>query len=128
VTFRCPACAAPALEIGATLELPADADWDEITLQVVTCTGCGLRALAVYRESRHGALDSEMVEHAGWRVNAADFASVAAALERCPRPADADCRCAAHARFGGQRAGRWLGLAGSVAVADEFRMQIGPAD
>jgi hypothetical protein len=128
MAFICPACAAPGLEIGATLELPCDADWDEITLQVVVCARCGLRALAVYREARHGALDSEDVEHAGWRVSAADFEDAAAALALCPRPADSDCTCAAHRRFGAQRAGHWQGLPQSgVTVEAEFEMKRGPA-
>jgi hypothetical protein len=125
--FMCPACAAPALEIGATLELPADGDWDEITLQTVICARCGLRALAVYRESRHGALDSEVVWHAGYRVSAADFASVAAAVALCPRPVDEACACAAHRRFGAQRAGRWLGLSEcGVKVLGEFNLSWKP--
>jgi hypothetical protein len=125
MAFICPACAAPALEIGATLELPYDDLWDEITLQTVTCARCGLRALAVYRESRHGALDSESVWHTGYRVGAADYDSVALALARCPRPADDACGCAAHRHFGGQRAGRWAGLAAAgLAVEAEFELHL----
>jgi DNA-directed RNA polymerase subunit RPC12/RpoP len=122
MAFRCPACGGHALEIGLTLELPYDADWDEITLQLARCSRCGQRALAVYRESRHGALDSETVWHTGYRVSDADFDAVAALLAACPRPTDGACPCAAHQRLGGHRGGRWLGLPADIHVESEFEL------
>lgn len=53
------------------------------TLQVLECAGCGFHALAVYRESRHGALDSEAWRHEGYRVSGG-------------------CQCSTHRRLGQQ--------------------------
>lgn len=125
--FICPACAAPTLGISATLAVPGDDTWDEITLQVLACGRCGLRALAVYRESRRGALDSEAYWHDGYHVSPADVDRVAADLTLCPRSADEACACAVHRRLGAQRAGRWVDVAGiGVTVESQFRLEAVP--
>ena len=74
--FRCPACHQPSLEIVQSLELPADDQWDEIAVQELRCSGpaCGFRGIAVYEESRRGALDSECVVHTGYVLTPAGIA------------------------------------------------------
>lgn len=106
----CPACHSNRLQIELSLELPPDGYEDEITLQVVGCGQCGFTALAVYGESRRGALDSEAWRHEGYRVSETDFRAVWQLMAACPRPEDPHCQCAAHQRLGQQSGYRWDGL------------------
>lgn len=108
--FLCPDCKSQTLKIGDTLELPPDAYDDEITLQTVACGRCGFQALAVYRESRRGALDAETWRHEGYRVAERDFQAIKAAMRRCPAPRDSRCQCPAHKRLGRKSGHRWDGL------------------
>jgi hypothetical protein len=114
MAFRCPRCqGAQRLAIVRRLELPPDVRSDEITLQVVRCQACGFAGIAVYEESRRGAFGEEHWNHTGYHAPAADVRTVEKDLARCPRPGDADCRCAAHRRYARCDAnGRWKGLEG----------------
>jgi hypothetical protein len=47
-------------------------DDGEIVLQIVNGPRCGFHAFAAYRESRHGASDSESWRHEGYRVGTND--------------------------------------------------------
>ena len=106
--FLCPECAQPTLEIASSLELPPDAWWDEITLQLVRCARCGFRGAAVYEESRRGALDSEAVNHYGCRLSEDAFPSFETAMAACPDPRNLSCRCATHMEWSGtDEAGFW---------------------
>jgi hypothetical protein len=55
--------------------LPADDQWDEIAVQDLRCSsmGCGFRGIAVYEESRRGALDSECVVHTGYGMSSSNI-------------------------------------------------------
>lgn len=109
--FVCPECASKSLNVTASLELPPDSRSDEITLQVVRCAQCQFSAFAVYEESRRGRLDSESVDHRGFRVSAEDVRAIEETISACPRPRDRRCGCAAHRALGGKDAGgRWSGL------------------
>jgi hypothetical protein len=113
MAFVCPECAAKTLKIASRLELGPDSRWDEITLQTVRCSRCKFEGVAVYQESRRGALDSEIVHHYGRRVGADDLKRSKRAIEACPDPGDPRCGCDAHRelneRDGG---GRWIWLDG----------------
>ncbi len=75
--FLCPECSSPrSLKISLKIELPPDSRSDEIALQVVTCFQCGFAGIAVYEESRRGALDTESFDHRGYRVSADDLKAV----------------------------------------------------
>lgn len=110
--FFCPDCSAPgSLGIVRSLELPPDSRSDEITLQVVECSRCGFAGIAVYEESRRGALDSESFDHVGYRVGADDLKALREAVETCPAPDNWRCGCSVHRRLGRKDAsGRWTGL------------------
>ncbi len=114
--FRCPQCHSPAsLEIARSIELPPDSRSDEITLQVVECSGCGLRAIAVYEESRRGRLDSECWEHSGYQVSFAALERLDRLIDACPDPHNPRCVCPSHRILAGadeRRSpyGRWRGL------------------
>jgi hypothetical protein len=117
--FQCPECQGT-LRITASLELPPDSRSDEITLQTVRCRDCGFEAIAVYEESRRGALGSESVDHRGFRIEAPDLRALRRQIRSCPRPRDPRCDCPAHQALGRRdRSGRWAGLAG-VALGDWF--------
>jgi hypothetical protein len=104
------------MEVVGSLELPADSWWDEITLQALACTRCAFRGLAVYEESRRGALDSEAVNHRGHRVKGDAVTALLAGIAACPAPRDSSCRCAAHAKWGrADTFGQWLGVPDSIA-------------
>ena len=71
MTFLCPSCSRPDLNIIRRIELPPDDQWDEIAVQELACSasGCGFKGIAVYEESRRGALDSECVVHTGYAMS-----------------------------------------------------------
>jgi hypothetical protein len=115
MSFICPDCSGKRLRIASSLELAPDSWWDEITLQVLKCSDCRFRGAAVYEESRRGALDSEAWNHRGHRLPEALMRILVEDIAACPEPRNADCRCAAHQKWGRTDAtGRWPGLAGSA--------------
>ena len=124
--FDCPKCGAPGtLAITSAIELPPDSRSDEIALQLVACARCGFRAAAVYEESRRGSLDSEAVDHAGYRVPAETLSLIAAQVAACPDPGNHACDCASHRRLGrADDSGRWCGL---PETAGRFPMRVSPA-
>jgi len=81
LSFLCPRCGEPRLEITASAELAPDPEWDEESLQTVQCEGCALVGVVRYSESRRGALDSEVCWHEGHEVPAADYQAVRRLLE-----------------------------------------------
>lgn len=124
MAFKCPNCSENTLSIERALELPPDAREDEITLQVLICARCGFEGLAVYGESRRGALDSEAWRHEGYRVSAEDLAKIRELVERCPAPRDQSCGCAAHEKLGSRRGDTWEGLPqNGVEVLGGFQMR-----
>jgi len=123
--FICPECRQNRLKITNSIVLPADSRSDEITLQTVICSHCGLRAIAVYEESRRGRLEMESWDHTGYRVSRDDYDLVTAELSHCPTPSRSACQCQVHQRLGKKDAsGRWQGLS-FVTVSEEFFMEIG---
>jgi hypothetical protein len=112
MAFTCPRCQRHGgLEIKHRLELPRDARSDEITLQVVRCGQCGFEGLAVYEESRRGALDGESWSHTGYEADKEGIRAFKRAVRSCPKRGDPRCTCAAHERYGQRNAyGRWTGL------------------
>jgi hypothetical protein len=109
----CPECSSASLKVIASLELPPDSRSDEITLQIVRCSDCGFSAAAVYQESRRGALDSESVDHAGYRLPEAELRGLQRLIRSCPTPGNWRCDCEAHRKLGAQdAAGRWIGMRG----------------
>lgn len=110
--FTCPEChTQSALRITHRLELPPDARSDDITLQVVRCSQCRFEGLAVYEESRRGALDSESYSHTGYEVGKAQLSALKKAIGRCPKTRDPRCTCTVHEEYGRRDAhGRWTGL------------------
>ena len=80
MAFQCPSCGGPKLEITFSLELPPSGDDDEITLQTLKCAACDFRGVAVYRESRHGSLDSESWQHDGYPIGDAELEGLYEAL------------------------------------------------
>jgi hypothetical protein len=94
--FCCPSCQEKKLEIGATVELQPGSRWDEEALQLISCENCQSTGLAIYRESRRGAIDSETVEHEGAFLPLPELLQIRATLLLCPNPSKAKCGCAAH--------------------------------
>lgn len=114
--FSCPACGAASLEIKAAIELPPDSTWDEIALQLVACARCGFRGAAVYQESRRGSLDSEAVDHTGYRPPAETLDRLRTLIASCPDPRNPSCGCEAHVHLAQHDAsGRWCGIPGQDA-------------
>jgi hypothetical protein len=112
------------LQIRQRIELPPDGRSDEIALQIVRCDRCGFGGIAVYQESRRGALDDESFDHTGYQVSAQDLSQIHRAISRCPKPRDPRCKCASHRSLGSRDAsGRWNGLAG-IALGDAFALKL----
>jgi hypothetical protein len=102
MSFKCPSCDAAKLEISFSLELPPQGDDHEITLQTLKCVGCGFHGVAVYRESRHGSLDSESWSHDGYPIEDEAMEHLYKALLICPNPRDRRCPCSTHVSFAQQ--------------------------
>ncbi|MCJ7622817.1 MAG: hypothetical protein MUO76_04885 [Anaerolineaceae bacterium] len=108
-TFQCPQCNSYSLKITASIDLPYDHKWDDITLQTVKCAGCGFTGLATYLESRRGALDSETWYHDGYHVSKEVVGKVTKYIKNCPKPRDKRCGCASHKALGMKdEAFRWV--------------------
>ncbi len=123
MAFLCPDCQRYALNIVATLELPADSRSDEITLQVVTCAQCAFEGLAVYEESRRGALDDDSFNHCGYRVPQDELRAIQRAIKRCPSKKNSHCGCETHRTLGSKSAsGRWNGLK-DIELGESFVMR-----
>jgi hypothetical protein len=112
VPFVCPDCSRRgSLKITLSIELPPDSRSDEITLQIVDCSDCGFEGIAVYEESRRGALDSESFSHTGYRLSKSELANLGKAIRSCPDRKNRRCRCPAHRRLSRtDAAGRWVAL------------------
>jgi hypothetical protein len=110
--FRCPQClTVDTLGITHSIDLPPDRRRDEISLQVVACSACKFRALAVYEESRGSELAREEWAHIGYRVSPDAVESVILAITSCSQPHNPHCRCAAHTSLGEKNPyGLWRGL------------------
>jgi len=124
MSYLCPQCTNPkSLRIISRLELPPDSRSDEITLQVVECSRCNFAGIAVYEESRRGALGDDHFDHYGYFVDKSDLMTLKNAINKCPKPGNWRCKCAAHRRFGGKdEIGRWNGL-GDIRHDRPFGMQ-----
>ena len=92
--FVCPKCRQVSLSITHSLELPPDGRSDEITLQLVVCSGCGFEGTAVYEESRRGATESW--HHDGYRISPENLVKLKQLMGQCPSPGDKLCLCASH--------------------------------
>jgi hypothetical protein len=110
--FRCPQCfVRNSLEISLSIELPPDRQSEEIALQVVVCSACYFKGLAVYAEGRGDCPESESWQHIGYWVSPDAVESVRQAIVSCPNPRDPRCACAAHAGLGQKDLrGVWAGL------------------
>lgn len=114
MAFVCPQClTSGSLNIALSLHMPPDARSDDIVLQVVECPRCEFCGLAVYEESRRGALDAESWDHTGYWVGEHDLNSVRTAIENCPEPRNTKCQCQSHVDLGRRDSQwRWRGLDG----------------
>jgi hypothetical protein len=124
--FLCPECSSSqrSLEIKARIELPPDSRSDEITLQVVACSRCHFAGIAVYEESRRGALDDESFTHIGYRVSAKDLKKIRGMIQQCPQPDNWRCRCPTHQKLGTRdSSGRWNGLK-EIPYEGEFELRL----
>jgi hypothetical protein len=110
--FRCPQCHTPdSLEIIASIDLSPDRRTGEISLQVLGCSACVFRGLAVYAESRAGSDERDDFEHTGYWVSPDAVENVLAAIRSCPEPRNILCQCPAHRRLGEKDVyGMWSGL------------------
>lgn len=123
--FLCPECATPkSLRIVLKLELPSDSRSDEITLQVIECSRCDFAGIAVYEESRRGALGDESFDHTGYRVRTKVLKALKKAIRQCPEPNNWRCECSTHRTLGRKDAsGRWNAL-DDIPREGAFRLEL----
>ena len=110
MSFKCPQCFVnKSLRITTSIELPADARSDEISLQIVYCRSCKFEALAVYEESRRGSLFSESVHHYCYPAERNVIQFTRALINNCPDQKNASCQCASHAKLNQyDSSGSWI--------------------
>jgi hypothetical protein len=97
-----------------------------LTLQLVVCSRCDFHGAAVYKESRRGALDSEIWDHAGYHLDRLEWRRLRALINRCRSPGQASCTCESHRLLGrvDPQTGRWAGVP-SLDQAAAFPMRRG---
>jgi hypothetical protein len=106
------------------IELPADARSDEITLQVVECSKCGFKGIAVYEESRRGALDQDSFSHTGYEITNQDLDEIRRLIRSCPDSNNSRCACPAHKKLGEKDSqAYWTGIK-NISKSDSFRMDL----
>jgi hypothetical protein len=104
--------------------LPADSRSDEIALQMIACSHCGFRGIAVYEESWRGKLDTENFEHTGYRVKPENLETIYTLIQNCPDPFNIHCTCSNHQQLGQHNAhGRWIGL-NKIEIMETFIMRL----
>jgi len=97
MSFTCPECQTPRnLGITQRIELPADSRSDEIALQLLKCRSCGFNALAIYEESRRGALDDDSFDHTGYHATSDELERIRQLIEVCPDISNSRCDCESH--------------------------------
>ena len=117
IQIICPTCSSDSLNIVSSIELPSDSRSDEISVQLTECSRCGFTGLAIYEESRRGALNKESVTHRGYFVNPAHRAAIQQIINQCPDHRNPRCQCQAHRTLGRVNTrGRWIGLDGMLGV------------
>jgi hypothetical protein len=116
----CPDCHEIGLSVEETLCVKPSWMWDEILVQIIACARCRFRGVAVYAESRRGALDDEAVDHHGYRLPAPLLDVIERRIAACPSKRDESCTCIAHEHLGRTNAGgHWCGL-DDAALRDRF--------
>ncbi len=126
MSFLCPRCITTpkSLKISHKIELPPDSRSDEIALQVVECSQCGFAGIAVYEESRRGALGAESFDHVGYHVGGDDLRALREMIKQCPKPGNRRCGCSVHSRLGRTEvSGRWSGLS-DVHLGEWFNLRL----
>ena len=124
MSFVCPDCNKKTLNILERIELAPDARSDEISLQLIHCKNCNFDGLAVYEESRRGALDSESIDHYGYKPDDEDIKVLRAFIKRCPEPTNPWCKCEGHQKLNKRNEfGRWV-KPGSKTGQDTFPMDL----
>jgi hypothetical protein len=95
----CPECHSNRLRITRRLELAPDHRSDEIALQIINCEACGFRGIAIYEESRRGALGSGSWSHWGYPAKASALRVLEQKMRQCPQPRNPKCGCPVHQEF-----------------------------
>lgn len=98
MALRCPECGEARLRIEEAMELGADERSDEVALQIVLCAGCGFEAVAVYEESRRGALGEEAFRHNAFPTDERALGEIRSFIATCRDPRNPGCDCRGHQR------------------------------
>ncbi|GEM_PF-976297 len=122
--FECPQCQVKnSLQILTTLELGPAAGADETMIQLTECSHCEFQALAIYQESRGGALEGEAFSHQGYPLAKEQFQLLTDLFRVCPDGFKRMCGCQAH-----QELARHAALQDWVAFSQKnpFTMKLAP--
>ena len=124
MSFVCPRCTVPKLNITLGIELPPDKRADEITLQLLECSVCGWTGLGVYREYKRGMqVGNERFEHIGYHLPDGEYRMVRRLLSRCPSRRNPFCDCMVHRMLGHRDLdGNWDGL-NTIRTHESFQLR-----
>lgn len=122
MSFKCPECNNKTLKIVDSIEMSPDSRSDEITLQFIRCGSCHFEGLAIYEESRRGALNTESIDHYGYKPDVKDLKEIRSLIRRCPEAANPWCTCDSHQKLiERNESGRWV-RPGSKSGQNTFTM------
>ena len=111
MSFICPECKHNSLKITNSIELPPDIRSDEISLQIIVCSKCDFKGIAIYEESRRGRIGDDAFSHTGYQTDDYSFNDLLTLIKKCPHPRDKNCNCETHKKLGGKnKSGRCVGL------------------
>ena len=104
----CPECRKNTLKIESQIMLPPDNRSDEISVQIIKCSSCSLEGVAIYEESRRGALNYESINHRGYYVSPNFFTELEKKILECPNPRNSSCLCKTHSQLKKkEKSGNW---------------------
>jgi len=88
--FLCPKCQLQKLDITKIGILGCEADdmWDENTIQILQCQGCGFKAIGLYQEEHRGVLDDETWQHRGFFAPEEKTQELETLLDKLPNQRD----------------------------------------
>ncbi|KKW42924.1 MAG: hypothetical protein UY92_C0002G0041 [Candidatus Magasanikbacteria bacterium GW2011_GWA2_56_11] len=121
--FWCPHCeTSRSLRILQSVDIGAAGNFDEVAIQSIECDRCGKRGMAIYEESRRGALDDESVAHTGYWLDRETAVHIGLLLSACQGgPRQNESGAELKKRYSGHFTAAPIAVAGKEGFPLEYR-------